>query len=135
MKITATWQEKMHFLGVNEKGKKVIFDANKEHGGIDAGPTPKELVLMGLAGCTGMDVISILNKMRQPVKSFNIEVSGELTKTDPLVFKKIHIKYILTGDLDKEKAEKAVKLSQESYCSVSAMLRKTAKITTEIVLA
>lgn len=133
-----TMQAKMIWKGNMEmeseiRGLKVPMDAKEEDGGQNKGQTPKELVLSGLCGCTGMDVIAILKKMRSLPESFTIEAEATLTEEHPKVFNKIHLKYIAKG-IDKEKLEKAVKLSQEKYCGVSAMLRKTAEITYEIII-
>ncbi|GIX41152.1 MAG: osmotically inducible protein C [Leptospiraceae bacterium] len=133
-----TMQAKMIWKGNMEmeseiRGLKVTMDAKEEDGGLNKGQTPKELVLSGLCGCTGMDVIAILKKMRSLPESFTIEAEATLTEEHPKVFNNIHLKYIAKG-VEKEKLEKAVKLSQEKYCGVSAMLRKTAEITYEIIV-
>ncbi|MCR6623649.1 MAG: OsmC family protein [archaeon YNP-LCB-024-027] len=88
-----------------------------------AGPSPMELLLMALAGCTGYDVFSILFKMRQKVESFEIHVSGVRRDEDPRVYTYVDLKYIVRGDVDEKKLLEAIKLSMEKYCSVSAMLR------------
>ena len=97
----------------------IVFDADKEFGGQDLGPTPKPLLLTSLAGCTGMDVTSLLKKMRVEVEEFEVNVSGQLTDEHPKYYSTIHVEYIFKGsDLNKEKLEKAVNLSQERYCGV-----------------
>ena len=99
------------------------------------GGSPMEFLLAGVAGCTGVDVLSILKKMRMVWKGFTLEVSGELTEGHPKVYSDIHIAYRFTGpELDRKKIERAVELSQTAYCGVTAMLGKTAKITTSIEL-
>ncbi|MBC7123973.1 MAG: OsmC family protein, partial [Pseudothermotoga sp.] len=109
----------------------------KESGGLSAGPSPMELVLVALTGCTGMDVVSILSKMKvlDEVESFRMEVSSERAQDHPKIYTKIHLKYIFKfkNQPFKEQVEKAVQLSQEKYCSVSAMLKKAAEVTYEIV--
>jgi len=116
-------------------GFNITLDAEEKVGGKNKGPRPKPLTLVSLGGCTGMDVISILTKMRVKPDYFNVEVGGELTEEHPKYFHKIHIKYIFRGkDLPKDKLEKAVNLSQDRYCGVSAMLRKAAELTHEIVI-
>lgn len=132
MKSTLTWHEGM-YMTADTGTAKVELDALPEHGGTGRGQAPKELVLSGLAGCTAMDVISILRKMRALPASFRIEVEAEQTTEHPRVFSKIHLKYIAKS-ADREKLEKAVTLSQEQYCGVSAMLAKTARITHEIII-
>ncbi len=129
---TTTWKKEMAFEA-EANGHKITIDAKAEAGGKDLGPRPKPLMLVSLAGCTSMDVISILRKMRVEPDDFQVEASGEETDEHPKHYSKIHIKYIFKGkDLPKEKLEKAVKLSQEKYCGVSHMLAKAAELTHEI---
>ncbi|HOT01378.1 MAG TPA: OsmC family protein, partial [Acidobacteriota bacterium] len=98
-------------------------------------PRPKGLLLTGLAGCTGMDVVSLLTKMRVSFTRFSVEVSGDLTTDHPKIFSRIHIRYILAGpNIARDKVEKAVNLSQEKYCGVAAMLQKACPITHEIII-
>lgn len=116
-------------------GHHIVLDAVTAVGGKDQGPRPKPLILVALAGCTGMDVVSILEKMRVKPESLNIEVEGELTEEHPRYYHKLHIIYHFTGqDLPLDKLEKAIQLSQERYCGVTAMLQKAAVITHEIRL-
>ncbi|MBU0580735.1 MAG: OsmC family protein [Candidatus Margulisbacteria bacterium] len=132
MEIAAVYKNNMYFEATAD-GLVVGMDALPEHGGQGQGILPKQLVLAGLAGCTGMDVVSILKKMRQSWQEFQIKVNAEKSTTHPIVFTKVHIKYIFKGvELDKEKVEKAVRLSQEQYCGVGAMLRKATEISWEI---
>lgn len=113
----------------------ITLDAHAEFGGTDKGPTPKPLLLTSLSGCTGMDVVSLLKKMRVDVDGFEIKVTGTLTDEHPKHYSHIHLKYIFTGtSLDKAKIEKAVNLSQERYCGVSYMLSKAAKLDYEVVI-
>ncbi len=133
-KTVATWEGDMAF-DVELQGHHFIIDADETVGGHNRGPRPKPLVLSSLAGCTGMDVVYFLRKMRMDWDTFKLEVEGELSKGYPSVFTEIKLKYIFTGDnLEESKIEKAIKLSQTKYCGVTAMLEKTAKITYEIVL-
>ncbi len=133
-KTNVTWTGAMSFEAeVNDF--KIKLDADEAVGGKNTGPRPKPLTLVSLGGCTGMDVISILGKMRVVPEYFNVEVTGELTEEHPKYYDKLHIRYIFRGDdLPMEKLEKAVTLSQERYCGVSEMLRKAATITHEIVV-
>lgn len=133
MNIKAVWQGKMKFTSTNEEDVTVVMDAKKENGGEGQGQNPKELVLIGLAGCTGMDVIAILEKMRAMPESLHLEVEAELTEEHPKTFKKVHIKYIVKGDVPEDKLEKAIQLSQERYCGISVMFRKAAELTCEYV--
>jgi len=128
-----TFKDGMAF-DVELEGHTFPIDAAEQFGGRGLGPKPKGLLLSSLAGCTGMDVVSILGKMRMPFDSFAVDVTGELTDEHPKVYHKIHITYRFTGaELDAKKIEKAVRLSQETYCGVTAMLGKTAEITYDIV--
>lgn len=133
-KIECKWKNNMSFdAEVNEHI--VVFDADESVGGENKGPRPKTMLLAALAGCTGMDVISILKKMRIEPEYFNVVVEGELTDEHPKYYKTIHITYEIKGvNIEFEKIEKAVELSQEKYCGVSAMLNKVAEITHEIKL-
>lgn len=134
MKVNVNWSGNMAFEA-EVNGFKMALDADEKVGGANTGPRPKPLILVALGGCTGMDVVSILDKMRIKPDYFNVEVSGEMTEEHPKYYNKIHIRYIFRGnDLPMEKLEKAVTLSQEKYCGVSEMLRKAAQITHEIII-
>lgn len=136
MKVSVTWTEPMRFDGAAEEGTTATMDAMPEHGGGGAGPSPMQMTLMALAGCTGMDVVSILRKMRAPLKGLIMHVEAERATEHPKVFTKIHVRYEFSGDgLQRDQVEKAVTLSQEKYCSVSAMLKKAAEVTYEIVMS
>jgi putative redox protein len=127
-----TLKEGMSFE-VEVNGHKFLIDATEKNGGKNQGPRPKSLVLSALGGCTGMDVISILRKMRVEPDYFNVVVSAEATTEHPVYYNKIHIEYQFRGkDLPMEKLEKAVILSQDRYCGVSEMLRRAAELTHEI---
>ncbi len=133
MEIKFQWKGGMKFVAEPPSGHRVIMDSSPESGGRDEGPRPMELVLVALGGCTAMDVVAILNKMKQPVEDFRIKVEAERAKEHPRVYTRIHITYRFWGRaLEREKIEKAVRLSQEKYCSVSEMLRKTADLTYSI---
>ncbi len=110
----------------------VAMDGAPENGGSAAGATPMELVLLGLGGCTSMDVISILEKMRLPLDDYECHLEAERAVDHPKVFTKIKIKFVLFGKgISKEAVERAIGLSESKYCSVLAMLSKTAEISTE----
>lgn len=135
MDATVKWNGKMAFTGTPDSGHSVLMDAFGNVGGEDQGPRPTELVLMGLGGCTAMDVISILEKMKQNITGFEIKVHADKAETHPKVFTHIVLEYILTGrSIDPGAVEKAVMLSKEKYCSVQAMLGKTAEIETKITV-
>lgn len=109
-------------------GHTVIMDAAPDVGGTDQGPRPMELVLVALAGCTAMDVLSILRKKRQPLEGFVMEVRGERAAEHPKVYTEIDVLYVVKGNVDPQAVVRAIELSATKYCSVSAMLRKTAHI-------
>ena len=114
-------------------GNKIVMDAAESVGGKNRGPRPKPLTLASLGGCTGMDVVSILNKMRVAFEQFYISIEAEQTDEHPKYYKKIHIVYSFKGkNLPMGKLEKAVNLSQEKYCGVTEMLRKAAELSYEI---
>ncbi|SRR5690606_2350824 len=123
------WTGRQGFTAHNGRGHQVTMDVPEPTSG-DAGATPKELVLMGLGGCTGMDVVSILHRMRQPLESFALDLECEDDQEHPRVFRRVHITYRLNGQgLDPDRAYRAVQLSMEKYCGVSAMIAHTARIT------
>jgi putative redox protein len=123
----ATWVEKQRFDGVAASGHTILVDGDKM-----AGNTPMELVLIGLCGCTAYDVVSILGKKREPFTSLEVRAEAERASDPPTVYTKIKLIYRIGGKVPRKAAEDAVRLSKEKYCSVSAMLDKTAKITSEI---
>jgi len=132
--VKTKWVDGMAFE-CEISGHKVTIDAVPEVGGKDLGPRPKALMLASLGGCTAMDVISILKKMRVEVKDLNVIVEGDLTDEHPKHFYKMHVIYEVTGkDLPIDKIKKAVNLSEERYCGVSAVYNKAMEITSEIKL-
>ncbi len=123
----------MTFLGVSETKHSVVMGASPKSGGEGAAPSPMEMVLLGLAGCSGMDVVSILKKKRVEFDGYQMDVSGERADDHPKVFTKIHVDFVFTGrDLKEKPFEDAVRLSVEKYCSVAGMLRTTAEITWDV---
>jgi putative redox protein len=136
MKITLNRvNDNFHFEMKNERGMVVNVDSRPEFGGNDMGPSPMELVLMGVAGCSGIDMISILKKQRQEITSFKAEVEGERVQVgEAKPFKDIHIVFYLEGPINGDKALKAAQLSFEKYCSVSKTLEPTATIHYKVVL-
>ncbi len=118
------------FIGKSQSNHWVSMDGPEQFQGSEAGTRPKELILIALAGCSGSDVTSILSKMRERVNRFEIDVDSEVSTEHPKVFTEIHLKYKFWGvDLKKNNIEKAINLSQEKYCSVSAMLKSSVDIT------
>lgn len=135
MDAKVTWKSGLSFTGRAGSGFDIPLGTSVEHGGAGDGTSPMELILVGLAGCTGMDVISILEKMRQSVTKFEVLVHAERASEHPKVFTEITLEYVLTGQkIDPEAVKKAVSLSEEKYCSVNAMLSKTAAISTKITI-
>jgi putative redox protein len=123
----AQWIEKQRFNGVATSGHSIIVDGDKA-----TGNSPMELVLIALCGCTGYDVVSILQKKREPFTSLEVRAAAERAAGPPSVYTKIKLIYLVGGKVSRKAVEDAVRLSKEKYCSVSAMLEKTAKITAEI---
>ena len=133
-KIECNWKEKMAFEAI-VNNHKIMIDADESVGGENKGPRPKPLMLVALAGCTGMDVVSILKKMRVDFDDFSVSVEGELTEEHPKYYKLIKVVYKFKGkNLPKEKLEKAVDLSKERYCGVSVLLEKATELTYEIII-
>ena len=119
----------MAFRAVTETGHEVIMDAAPEVGGTDTGPRPMELLLVGLGGCTGMDVISMLRKMRQDVTAYEVHVSGERATEHPKVYTSIRVEHIVRGRaVNPESVRRAAELSATRYCSAAAMLGRVADI-------
>jgi len=130
MKTRVKWVEGITFLGETESGHGVIMDGAPSVGGRNLGPRPMEMLLLGAGGCSSIDVIMILKKSRQAVSDCYVEISAERADSDPKVFTKIHMHFVVTGkDIKPEAVEKAVKLSAEKYCSASIMLGATAEMT------
>lgn len=117
------WTGGMQFLGVAGSGHAVALDAAEEGGGRDSAPRPTELLMIAQGGCTGMDVVSILRKMKVPVDHFEMEVEGETTAEHPKYLKKIRIVYRIWGNVSEENFKKAIELSLEKYCTVANTLK------------
>ena len=122
-----TWIEKQRFDGIASSGHSIVVDGDKT-----SGNSPMELVLIGLCGCTGYDVVSILQKKREPLTTLEVRAQAERAVDPPSVYTEIKLTYRIGGKVSRKAVEDAVRLSKEKYCSVSAMLGKTAKITTAI---
>jgi putative redox protein len=127
---STTWIEKHCFNGISDSGHGILVDGDKA-----AGNSPIELVLIGLCGCTGYDVVSILQKKREPFTSLEVRAEAERAPNPPSVYTKIKLIYRVGGRVSHKSVEDAVRLSKEKYCSVSAMLDKTAEITAQIEYA
>jgi putative redox protein len=119
----------------NEDGNLIVMDASKNIGGEESGFRPTQLLLAAVGGCTAIDVIMILKKQRQEIESFEVEVDGEKEKIEEYsLFRNIVLHYKLKGKIDRDKAERAIQLSLDKYCSVSKTLEPTAKITFRLSL-
>jgi putative redox protein len=130
--IKTEWKGDMAFEA-DVNGHKVMMDASTEGGGHDLGSSPKKLMLVALSGCTGMDVVSILKKMRVEIEKCNIEVQGDVAEEHPKRYTKMHVIYKFTGkNLPLDKLEKAVSMSEETYCGVEALYRIAIQVTSEI---
>lgn len=130
MKASVSWTGGMSFEGKAESGHAVVMDSSPDFGGEDKGPRPMEMLLLGMGGCTSIDVMSILKKSRQDVTDCVAELSAERADTVPKVFTRIHVHFKVTGrGLDAKRVERAIELSAQKYCSASIMLGKTAEIT------
>lgn len=130
--VDISWKDKLAFEAEMD-GHKITVDATKEAGGSDLGPRPKKLMLTALAGCTGVDVIMILKKMKVVPEAFNVLVEADVTDEHPKHYSKMKIVYRFKGkNLPLDKLEKAVKLSEEKYCGVTAVYRKAMELKTEI---
>ena len=130
MKARVKLIEGVSFVGQSESGHAVVMDGPPDSGGKNLGPRPMEMLLLGLGGCSAFDVVHILRKARLDVRDCVAEIDATRAETDPKVFTKIHVHFIVTGiALDPKRVEQAVKLSAEKYCSASIMLGKVAEIT------
>jgi len=120
----------VRFEATNERGHTVNIEGSKDIGGEDSAPSPTELLLMSQAGCTAIDVVELLKKMRQPLEHLEIETEGFRAQDQvPKVFKRIHLHYKLYGNINPAKAEKAISMSIEKYCTISKMIDQVAMIT------
>lgn len=129
MKASVQWCQDRLFLGKSGSGHAVVMDGPPEAGGQNLGVRPMEMLLLGMGGCASFDVVSILEKMQQPIKGCVAELQAERAESEPKVFTRINIHFKISGAVDAAKAERAVKLSAEKYCSASIMLGKVAEIT------
>ncbi|MCG8382458.1 MAG: OsmC family protein [Gammaproteobacteria bacterium] len=124
------WLDYMTFVGETGSGHSVVMDGPPETGGRNLGVRPMEMLLMGMGGCTAFDIVMILKKSRQAVTDCIVELKAERAESDPKVFTKIHVHYVITGrTLSEKHVQRALKLSAEKYCSASIMLGETATVT------
>ena len=127
----ATWTGGLRFVYTSASGHALVSDAPTTVGGGGTATTPMELLLLGLIGCTGVDVASILQGMREHFTGLEVTATAERAEEHPRVYKRIHLTYIVTGDVNEKKLKRAIRLSETKYCSASAMLAKTAEITSD----
>jgi len=135
MNLSVNWIDGMLMVGKSHSGHSITMDGPIDIGGENLGVRPMEMLLLGVAGCTMIDVVTTLKKMRQELSHCETKINAERANEHPKVFTDIHIHFIVKGnDLDSKKIEKAITLSAEKYCSASIMLGKTAKITHDFVV-
>jgi putative redox protein len=135
MKARVKWVEEVTFIGESASGHAVVMDGPPESGGRDLGIRPMEMVLLGMGGCTAFDVVMILKKARQPVTDCVVEMEAERATSEPKVFTRIHVHFVVTGNgLSDKQVARAVELSAEKYCSASIMLSKAVDITHDYVV-
>ncbi|CAA6810987.1 MAG: OsmC/Ohr family protein [uncultured Thiotrichaceae bacterium] len=130
MQARVKWLDNMSFVGESGSGHSIVMDASPEVGGRDLGVRPMEMLLLGLGGCASIDVVMILQRSRQDIKDCTVQISAEREDTEPKVFTKIHLHFVVEGNnLSADRVKRAISLSAEKYCSASLMLGKTAAIT------
>ena len=130
MKTRVIWLEDMTYVAQSPSGHALVMDGPPELGGHNLGPRPMEMLLMGMGGCTAIDVVDILRKSRQDLRGCEVQLKAQRADNDPKVFTTIQVHFILTGkNLSAKHIERAIQLSAEKYCSASIMLGKTAQIT------
>lgn len=130
MQARVKWLDNMSFVGESGSGHSIVMDASPDVGGRDLGVRPMEMLLLGLGGCASIDVVMILQRSRQNIKDCTVQISAERGDTEPKVFTKIHLHFVVEGNnLSADRVKRAISLSAEKYCSASLMLGKTAEIT------
>lgn len=131
VEANSNWIDGERFAAIASSGHAVVIDSDRKR---NTAPGPMEMVLMGLCGCTATDVVSILNKKRERFTAVEVRASAERAPQPPTVYTSIHLVYTVSGPVSRKAVEDAVRLSEEKYCSVAAMLKSTARITSEIRL-
>jgi putative redox protein len=128
--IKVKWIDGLRFVGTDSSEHSIVMDASKQSGGEGSGFSPMQLLLIALGGCTGMDIVNILRKQRQQINDLEILVSGERAEEPPRVYNNIRVEYKIKGkDINENAVKRAIQLSEDKYCSVGAMLRAKAKVT------
>ena len=130
MNTRVKWLDNMSFVGESASGHSVVMDGPPESGGRNLGVRPMEMLLLGLGGCSSFDIVSMLKKGKQDLVDCEVEISAERAESEPKVFTKIHMHFIISGNnLSEKRVKRAIELSAEKYCSASIMLGKTAEVT------
>jgi putative redox protein len=133
--VRVKWIDGMRFVATDSRGHSIVLDASKQVGGEDSGFSPLQLLLAALGGCTGIDIVDLMRKQRQQVDGLELIVSGERVEEPPRVYKNIHVEYRIKGkDIEEQAVQRAIKLSEEKYCSVGAMLKAKANVTSNYVM-
>jgi putative redox protein len=133
--VRVKWIDGLRFVATDSGGHSLVMDVSKQSGGEGSGFSPVQLLLIALGGCTGMDVADIMRKQRQQIEGLEILVSGERVKEPPRIYSNIHVEYRIKGKNIKENAvQRAIKLSEDKYCSVGATLKAKAKLTSNYVI-
>lgn len=134
MQVQVSWVDGMEFQAVTDSGHSLNMDASQQAGGNDGGPRPTELLLSAIGGCTGIDIVSILQKMQQPLAGLRVEVSGERAVEHPRRFTQINLRYVVIGKgLAEDRVARAVELSTEKYCSVLKSLNADVEYSFKLV--
>ena len=132
-KVITHWKGNSQFESDNPSGKTLLMDTSEEHGGYNSGLRPKAMMLSALAGCSGLDVVSVLDKMKVQISDFRMDTYGQLTEEHPKIYHTVSVEYHFYGEnLNEDKIKKAVDLSIEKYCGVMAMFKKFAEVDTKI---
>ena len=130
MKTRVKWLDNMSFVGESGSGHSVVMDGPPEAGGRNLGVRPMEMLLLGIGGCSSFDIVSMLKKGKQDIIDCEVEISAERAETDPKIFTKIHLHFIISGnDLSEKRVARAIELSADKYCSASIMLGRVADVT------
>ncbi len=134
--IKVKWIDGLKFAATDSNGHSIVMDASKQSGGEGSGFSPMQLLLIASGGCTGMDVVHIMHKQRQQISSLEVRVSGKRVKETPQVYEDIHVEYRISGkNIDESAVQRAIKLSEDKYCSVEAMLRARADLTSNYLIS
>lgn len=133
MEALVSWNTKLTFTG-NSRGRETVMDTTLANGGLNRGPSPKEIVLQAMCACAGIDVIAILEKSKHLPLTLDMSAKAEQTKTTPAVFEFVHIEYKASGDTPEKDLVRAVELSMTKYCGVTAMITKVCPVTYEVFL-